>query len=219
MVLETLDKNIISEIKQIMTIARENVARHINNELLLAYWQIGKTIVEYEQNGNVKAKYGEKLIIGLSKRLTQELGKGFSRSNIKKMRALFIKYQKSQTLSGDLSWSHYCELLSISDDSARSFYEKEATNSKWSVRELKRQIATSLFERLLLSKGDANKEQVLQLAQEGITYHQPQDILRDPYVFEFLALPEDKPVLEKDLEKALIMLVVAFENRLSILSL
>ena len=122
------------------------------------------------------------------------------------MRALFIKYQKSQTLSGDLSWSHYCELLSISDDSARSFYEKEATNSTWSVRELKRQIATSLFERLLLSKGDANKEQVLQLAQEGITYHQTQDILRDPYVFEFLALPEDKPVLEKDLEKALIVL-------------
>ena len=80
------------------------------------------------------------------------------------MRALFIKYQKSQTLSGDLSWSHYCELLSISDDSARGFYEKEAINSKWLVRELKRQIATSLFERLLLSKGDANKEQVLQLA-------------------------------------------------------
>ena len=210
MVLESLDKDMIVEIKQIMSIARENVARHINNELLLAYWQIGKTIVEYEQNGNVKAKYGEKLIVGLSKRLTQELGKGFSRSNIKKMRALFIKYQKSQTLSGDLSWSHYCELLSISDDSARSFYEKEATNSKWSVRELKRQIATSLFERLLLSEGDANKEKVLQLAQEGITYHQPQDILRDPYVFEFLVLPEDKPVLEKDLEKALIIQIEHF---------
>jgi len=171
MTLETLDKDMIVEIKKIMNIARENVARHINNELLLAYWQIGKTIVEYEQNGNAKAKYGEKLIISLSKRLSQELGKGFSRSNIKNMRALFLRYQKSQTLSGKLSWSHYCELLSISDDFARSFYEKEATNSKWSVRELKRQIATSLFERLLLSEGDANKEKVLQLAQDGITYH------------------------------------------------
>ena len=110
-----------------------------------------------------------------------------------------MSYPSVQTLSGHLSWSHYCELLAISDEFTRSFYEKEATDLKWSVRELKRQIATSLIERLLFSEGDANKEKVLQLAQEGITYHQPQDILRDPYVFEFLALPEDKPVLEKNL--------------------
>ncbi len=121
-----------------------------------------------------------------------------------------LHYPSVQTLSGQLSWSHYCELLAISDEFARSFYEREATSSKWSVRELKRQIATSLFERLLLSEGDANKEKVLQLAQEGITYHQPQDILRDPYVFEFLVLPEDKPVLEKDLEKALIIQIEHF---------
>lgn len=109
------------------------------------------------------------------------------------MRQFYLTYQKCQTLSGKLSWSHYCELLSISDPDKRSFYEKEAVNSNWSVRELKRQIASSLFERLLLSKGDVNKEKVLALAAKGNEIAQPEDIIRDPYVFEFLGLPEDKP--------------------------
>lgn len=109
------------------------------------------------------------------------------------MRQFYLTYQKCQTLSGKLSWSHYCELLSISDPDKRSFYEKEDANSNWSVRELKRQIASSLFERLLLSKGDVNKEKVLELAAKGNEIAQPEDIIRDPYVFEFLGLPEDKP--------------------------
>lgn len=109
------------------------------------------------------------------------------------MRQFYLTYQKCQTLSGKLSWSHYCELLSISDPDKRSFYEKEAVNSNWSVRELKRQIASSLFERLLLSKGDVNKEKVLELAAKDNEIAQPEDIIRDPYVFEFLGLPEDKP--------------------------
>lgn len=109
------------------------------------------------------------------------------------MRQFYLTYQKCQTLSGKLSWSHYCELLSISDPDKRSFYEKEAVNSNWSVRELKRQIASSLFERLLLSKGDVNKEKVLALAAKGNEIAQPEDIIRDPYVFEFLGLPEDNP--------------------------
>ena len=105
-------------------------------------------------------------------------------------------------MSGKLSWSHYCELLSISDENKRGFYEKESVNSGWSVRELKRQIDSSLFERLLLSRGDANKEQVLALALHGNEIAQPEDIIRDPYVFEFLGLPEDRPVMESDLEQA-----------------
>lgn len=109
------------------------------------------------------------------------------------MRQFYLTYQKCQTLSGKLSWSHYCELLSISDPDKRSFYEKETVNSNWSVRELKRQIASSLFERLLLSKGDVNKEKVLALAAKGNEIAQPEDIICDPYVFEFLGLPEDKP--------------------------
>ena len=126
------------------------------------------------------------------------------------MRAFYLAYEKCQTVSGKLSWSHYCELLSISDDNKRSFYEKEAVNSGWSVRELKRQIGSSLYERLLLSDGDANKEKVLSLAQNGIGIRQPSDIIRAPYVFEFLGVPENKPMLESDLEKALVAQIEKF---------
>lgn len=120
------------------------------------------------------------------------------------MRNLYLCYPNCQTLSGELSWSHYCELLSISDESKRNFYEKEIINSNWSVRELKRQIDTSLFERVLLSDGKSNKEKVLTLAKEGIEIKEAQDLMKDPYVFEFLGVPENKPLLEKDLEYKLI---------------
>jgi hypothetical protein len=113
--------------------------------------------VEYEQAGLEKADYGKQLLKTLSKDLTKELGKGFSVSNLQYMRRFYISYPKQQTLSVKLSWSHYCEILNVSDIKAREFYEKEAINSNWSVRELKRQIDTSLFERLLLSEGNANK--------------------------------------------------------------
>ncbi len=205
-----LNTNIVQEIKGIIAAARENVVRQVNNEILLAYWSIGKVIVEHEQLGSNKADYGKRLIENLSKELTRDLGKGFSKSNLFNMRALYQNYPIFQTVSGKLTWSHYCELLSVSDDNARSFYEKEAINSNWSVRELKRQIDTSLFQRLLLSSGNANKEKVLALANEGISLSKPNDILRDPYVFEFLGIPENKPMLEKDLEKALIQKIEKF---------
>ena len=121
-----------------------------------------------------------------------------------------LGYLIYQTVSGKLSWSHYCELLSITDENKRSFYEKESINSGWSVRELKRQIDSSLYERLLLSSGDVNKEKVLSLAQKGIEINQPADIIRDPYVFEFLGVPENKPILESDLEKALVVQIEKF---------
>ena len=108
-------------------------------------------------------------------------------------------YPICQTLSGKLSWSHYCELLSISNEKKRSFYEKETILSNWSVRELKRQIKTSLFERLLLSSGNENKEKVLDLALKGNEINNASDIVKDPYVFEFLGLPEEKLVMESDL--------------------
>ena len=107
-------------------------------------------------------------------------------------------------MSGQFSWSHYCELQAVSDEQKRSFYEKECINSHWSVRELRRQLDSSLFERLLLSKGNANKEKVLSLALNGNEISTSADIIRDPYVFEFLGLPEDKPLMESDLEKALV---------------
>ena len=109
-----------------------------------------------------------------------------------------------------MSWSHYCELLTISDPDKRSFYEKETINSGWSIRELKRQISTSLYERLLLSEGKANKETVLALAEKGIEMATPLDIIKDPYAFEFLGVPENKPMLESDLEKALVAQIEKF---------
>ena len=201
---------IVQEIRSVLDNARSNVARQVNSELLNTYWNIGRIICEYEQSEPGRADYGKQTLKELSKVLTQEFGKGFSRSNLQNMRAFYLTYEKCQTLSGKLSWSHYCELLSISDSDKRSFYEKEAVNANWSVRELKRQIESSLFERLLLSRGDANKEQVLALALKGNEIAEPADIIRDPYVFEFLGLPEDKPVMESDLERALVRQIEEF---------
>ena len=196
--------DMISEIKEILQSARLNVARQVNTELLTAYWNIGRIIVEHEQNSQERAEYGQQTLKELSKVLTKEFGKGFSRSNLQNMRAFYLAYPKCQSVTGILTWTHYCELLSISDADKRSFYEKEAVNSGWSVREMKRQIATSLYERLLLSDGKTNKETVLALAQHGIEMTTPSDIIKDPYVFEFLGIPEAKPVMENELEKALV---------------
>ena len=201
---------IVNEIGTLLESARSNVARQVNNELLSTYWNIGRIIAEYEQTVPERADYGKQTLKELSKALTNEFGKGFSVSNIQFMRRFYQTYQIQQTASVKLSWSHYCELLSISDPDKRSFYEKEAVNSNWSVRELKRQIDSSLFERLLLSRGDANKEQVLALAENGIEIAEPADIIRDPYVFEFLGIPEDKPMLESDLERALVQQIEKF---------
>lgn len=201
---------LVGEIKSILEQARNNVAREVNNELIIAYWKIGEIIVRYEQNDSLRAAYGEQTLKQLSKELTQVFGKGFSRSNLQNMRGLYLNYENCQSLTGKLSWTHYCELISISDKNKRSFYEKEAVNANWSVREMKRQIDTSLYERLLLSKGEVNKEEVLKLALNGVEMATPIDMIKDPYVFEFLGLPEDKPIMESDLEKALVEQIEKF---------
>ena len=206
----TPGSSMILEIRELLENARKNVAQQVNTQLLTTYWNIGRIIVEYEQQNQMRADYGKQTLKELSKELTREFGKGFSRSNLQNMRAFYLVYEKCQTVSGKLSWSHYCELLSITDENKRSFYEKESVNSGWSVRELKRQIDSSLYERLLLSSEDVNKEKVLSLAQKGIEISQPADIIRDPYVFEFLGVPENKPILESDLEKALVAQIEKF---------
>jgi predicted nuclease of restriction endonuclease-like (RecB) superfamily len=195
---------IVAQIKELMNQTRSAIAHEINGYQIKTYWEIGRIIVEHEQKGNIKAEYGKRLLPEISKRLTRELGSGFSRSNLQNMRNFYLEYQICQTVSVKLSWSHYCELLIISDKDKRAFYEQECINSAWSVRELKRQIETSLFERLLLSGGKNNKEAVLALSKKGIIMTKPQDILKDPYVFEFLGAREEKPMLEKDLEIKLI---------------
>lgn len=195
---------VVGQIKSILYKARSNVVSQVNGELLKAYWNIGRIVCEYEQSTPERADYGKQIMKNLSKELTREFGKGFSVSNLQFMRRFYLTYSIQQTMSVKLGWSHYCELLTITDSDKRSFYKKEAINANWSVRELKRQIDSSLFERLILSRGESNKEQVLALAMKGNDVAKPSDIIKDPYVFEFLGLPEDKPVMEKDLERALL---------------
>jgi predicted nuclease of restriction endonuclease-like (RecB) superfamily len=181
--------------------ARQRAIQAVNNELLKANWEIGKYIVEYEQHGNEKAEYGSSLLTNLSKDLKSRFGKGFSKSNIYLMRQFYLKYQIFQSVTGKLTWTHYAELLGVSDDFARGFYEKQAVNDNWSVRELKRQIGSSLFERLALSK---DKSGVLKLSEKGLIISQPKDIVKDPYVLEFLQIAEDYKMTESKLEQKII---------------
>ena len=208
--LEKTNEKMIQEIKDIILNSRKKVAYEVNNTMLYAYWNVGRIIVENEQNGNIKAEYGKQIIKELSKELRKILGSGFSVSNLFNMRKLYTTYPKFQTVSGKLSWSHYCELLSIENADERNFYEKECINSNWSVRELKRQLETSLFERLLLSEGIKNKEKVYELSKAGQTLKTPEDVLKEPYVFEFLGVKENKPILEKDLEQKLVKHIEEF---------
>ena len=202
--------NLLETIRDIIFSTRGKIFRNINIELIATYWKIGKEIVEKEKQNSFDSESSRQLILRLSKDLTNELGKGFSRANLFNMRKFYLEYPDVQTLSGQLNWSHYCELLIIDDKRKRDFYEKETANSQWSVRELKRQIDSSLFERLLLSKGQANKKKLIQLSTRGQEIAKPADIIKDPYVFEFLGIPENKPLLEKDLERKLIRHIEEF---------
>ena len=199
-----------NQISAIITNNKNKIFYQINNTLVETNFMIGKIIVENEQNGNIRAEYGKEVLMKLSKKLTNKFGTGFSRSGLQNMRLFYIKYKNSQPLAGNLSWSHYCYLIYIEDDDERKFYEKECINSKWSKRELKRQIDSSLFQRLLLSDGKANKQKVLELSKKGQIINNPADILKEPYVFEFLGIRENKPILESDLEKNLINHLSAF---------
>lgn len=194
-------KKLVVDIGSTLLRARENALRAINHELVKANWEIGRQIVEFEQNGNEKAEYGSALLTKLSKDLKNSYGKGFGKSNIYLCRQFYLKYPIFQTVSGKLSWSHYAELLTISDELSRSFYEKQAVIEKWSFRELKRQVDSALFHRLALSK---DQEGVLKLARKGQEIESAQDAIKDPYVFEFLDLPQEDIVKERDLETKLI---------------
>ena len=234
--------NLLNRIAEILNQARTKVIREINKAQVLAYWEIGREIVEFEQRGKARAKYGEELIVKLAKDMTQRFGRGFSKSNLFLMRQFYLTYpekfhtlsgksseakkfqtlsgisvetQKPQTLSAKsqkcrissdqfepmLSWSHYCELLKVEESLARSFYEKESIQNNWSVRELKRQINSMLFERLALSK---DTKAVMKMAERGQIVEKPEDAIKDPYVLEFLNLEEEISYTESQLEQAII---------------
>ena len=180
-------QDLLQHVGETLEHGRAKVVEAVNTAAVTTYWEIGRDIVEYEQGGNTKAEYGSALLKKLSRDLTDLYGSGFSMSNVAKMRKLYLTYPILQTASAKLSWSHYVELLKIDDPMERSFYEKEAESEHWGVRDLKRQMKSMLFHRLALS---TDREEVLRLAKEGEIIERPEDILREPYVFEFTGLPQ-----------------------------
>lgn len=194
----------INEITSLVNEVKEKLSNEINKSITYVYWNIGRIIVSNENENNNRLEYGKEVLKGLSNELTKYLGKGYSVSNLKYMRVFYKAYPNLEDLNDKLSWSHYLELMIIEDKDKRNFYEKECINENWSVRELRRQLDTSLFERLLLSDGKSNKNKVLELSKSGQIISKPSDIIKQPYVFEFLGFKENKPLLEKDLEQKLI---------------
>ena len=195
--------SLYNKIASILEESRKFVASTVNTAMVQTYFEIGRLIVEEEQHGNIRAKYGKKTLKKLSEKLSANYGKGFSVTNLKQMRDFYLTYQIRQTVSDQftLSYSHYLFLMRIDNPDERKFYEIEATSSNWSLRELKRQFDSALYERLSLSK---DKEKVKLLAHKGQVIENPIDIVKDPYVLEFLGLPEKSCYSESELESRLI---------------
>lgn len=199
--LEVQEKIIFQEIKEILQEAKNKVYKVANNAMVEAYWNIGRVIVE-KQGGKDKAEYGTALLKNLSKEMTKEFGKGFTLTNLKYMRQFYLTFPKSHALSDQLSWTHYRLLMRVENENARNFYLEESIKENWSTRQLERQITTLFYERILSSK---NKNRVAQeIYKLEPQKKQPEDIIKDPYVLEFLGLPENMDFLEKNLEQALI---------------
>ncbi|MBQ0908481.1 DUF1016 family protein [Flavobacterium sp. F-328] len=233
------NKVLFSQVVELLQNARTQVLRTVNSTMVYTYFEIGRMIVEEEQNGNNRAEYGKQLLKGLSKELTTEFGKGFSVENLERIRKFYTIYAnsltvstisenvKSQSLSTELqiresefrlsqndrlksarltlifklTWSHYNFLIRIDDEKERRFYEIESEKYNWSVRELKRQYDSALYTRLALSR---DKEGILKLSEKGQIIEKPKDIIKDPYILEFLGLPELHQYSESELEEEII---------------
>jgi predicted nuclease of restriction endonuclease-like (RecB) superfamily len=233
------NKALFSQVVELLQNARQQVLRTVNSTMVYTYFEIGKMIVEEEQNGKDRAEYGKKLLKGLSEQLNNEFGKGFSIDNLENMRKFYLAYsisesvtrilqiQKSQPLTGELNttisqsltgisenqkaqslisffkltWTHYVFLMRIDDLNERRFYEIESEKYNWSVRELKRQYNSALYTRLILSR---DKEGILKLSEKGQIIEKPKDLIKDPYILEFLGLPELHQYSESELEEEII---------------
>ena len=196
-----IEDNIYKEIKSILEQARNKVYKVANSTMVEAYWNIGRVIVE-KQGGSNKAEYGTALIKNLSKKMTKEFGKGFTVANLKNMRQFYLIFQKSYALRSELTWTHYRLLMRVENENARNFYIEECIKSNWSTRQLERQITTLFYERLLSSKDKEKVSKEIYKLEPQIK--KAEDIIKDPYVLEFLGLPENTNFLEKNLEQALI---------------
>ena len=187
-------------IREYVVDAQQQVYTAVNAAMVTAYWNIGKAI--YEICGeNDRAAYGKQVLEYISERLTEEFGKGYSVRNLRNMRTFYLTFQIRQTLSAELSWSHYLLLMRVDDEKARTFYIKEAVKSGWSVRQLQRQINTMYYRRILASR---DKESVADEIQTTVPKPEYERIIKDPYVLEFLDLPQNDHYYESDLEQALI---------------
>lgn len=195
-----MNQNFYNEIKEILITARNKVYQTANFAMVEAYWNIGKSIIE-EQGGNEKAEYGTGLLKELSKQMTQDFGKGFTVANLKNMRQFYLTFPNGYALRSELSWSHYRLLMRVENERARSFYLDECVKSRWSTRQLGRQISTLFYERLLSSKDKAGVASEIKKLEPG---RMPEDVIRDPYVLEFLGISPNSDFYESDLENALI---------------
>ena len=209
------NENLFNKVISLLQKSRNEVVKSINQTMVYTYYEIGKMIVEEEQVGKNRAEYGKQTLKELSARLTKEFGKGFSTDNLENMRKFYLVYsaqpietEKSETLSRisfmpdfQLSWSHYLKLVRIDNDEERRFYEIEAQENNWSLRELRRQCDTALYQRLALSRDEKG---VKELAAKGQVIEKPQDTLKDPYILEFIGLPENYKYSENELEQRLI---------------
>lgn len=195
--------NFYQEIKELLYSAKNRVYQTINITMTETYFQIGKRIVEEEQGGEIRAEYGKSLLKLLSVQLINEFGKGFSVDNLENMRRFYLAFQKSETVSRkfELSWSHYIFLTRIENIDERNFYEIESIENSWSLRELKRQFDSGLFERLKLS---SDKQKLKELSLNGQVIQTAQDLIKDPYILEFVGLPELSLYSESELEQKLI---------------
>jgi predicted nuclease of restriction endonuclease-like (RecB) superfamily len=196
-------ENLYNKVAELLKVAQSTVVQTVNKTMVQTYFEIGKMIVEEEQKGKERAEYGQQLIEELSIRLLNEFGKGFSSTNIKQMRSFYLTYSKSQTVSDEfnLSWSHYLKLMRIDNEDERRFYEIETLKNNWSLRELQRQYDSALYTRLALSR---DKKKIIELSEKGLIIEKPKDAIKDPYVLEFIGLPEKSSYSESDLEQRLI---------------
>jgi predicted nuclease of restriction endonuclease-like (RecB) superfamily len=199
---------LFSRVAELIELARKKVVATVNLTMVHTYFEIGKMIVEEQQHGKERAQYGQHILKDLSQKLTEKFGKGFSEVNLRQMRMFYEVYGIQQTASAELqshnfqlSWSHYLVLMRINNVDERSFYEKETAANQWSLKELQRQCNSALYERLALSR---DKELVKQLSQKGLLIEQSKDVIKDPYILEFLGLDEHKSYSELQLESKII---------------
>ena len=194
-------QTLLDTISQVYRQGRNTALKLVDTILVKTNWLIGQHIVEFDQKGNKRAPYGKALLESLSRDLSLLHGRGFSRSNLNNMRLFYLRYPICEEATHKLSWTHYCELIKIDNALERSFYEKQSMLENWSTPELKRQKKTALFLRLAASQ---DKEGILKLAEQGRIVEKPTDILREPFVFEFLKVPEPYHLSEKQLETRLL---------------